>query len=112
MIQNPRQFPTPPTWLSPSVCHSTASGCVYLASLTSERSRRVMHQALRTIAALLTGQDAKLPTSSCQLERTALPTHGGDPLRLVETFSPAPANRLLSACAACSKKPGAWVHEC
>src|SRR5215207_1544054 len=32
---------------------------VYLYSLASEKSRRVMTQALRTIASLLTGQDAR-----------------------------------------------------
>ena len=71
---------------------------VYLASLTSERSRRVMHQALRTIAALLTGQDAKtadiftVKWSALRYQHTAAIRS-----RLAEEFSAATTNRLLSA---------------
>jgi site-specific recombinase XerD len=71
---------------------------VYLASLTSERSRRVMHQALRTIAALLTGQDAKnadiltVNWAALRYQHTAAIRS-----RLAEDFSAATTNRLLSA---------------
>lgn len=71
---------------------------VYLFSLNSERSRRVMGQALRTVAALLTGQDARtvdifsLDWSAIRyLHTAALRT------RLLEQYSPATANRTLSA---------------
>lgn len=73
---------------------------VYLASLTSDRSRRTMSNALRTVTALLTyrpledvGQEAML----------AMPWHG---LRyqhtaavralLIDEYSPATVNRILS----------------
>jgi site-specific recombinase XerD len=71
---------------------------VYLASLTSERSRRVMEQALRTIAALLTGQNAKeadilnVNWAALRYQHTAaIRSH------LAEEFSAATTNRLLSA---------------
>lgn len=71
---------------------------VYLASLSSERSRRVMAQALRSIAALLTGQDARtvdflaLSWSAIRYPHTAAIR-----ARLMEQYSPATTNRTLSA---------------
>lgn len=71
---------------------------VYLAALTSERSRRVMHQALRTIAALLTGQDAKT-ADILAVNWAALryPHTAAIRSHLAEEFSAATTNRLLSA---------------
>jgi integrase len=71
---------------------------VYLAGLTSPRSRRVMAQALRSVAALLTGQDSKdvdifmLDWSQLRYMHTAALRS-----RLAEIYSPATANRTLSA---------------
>jgi integrase len=71
---------------------------VYLASLTSVRSRRVMEQALRTVMALLTGQDPreadifKLDWSRLRYQHTAALRS-----KLSEIYSPATANRTLSA---------------
>ncbi len=71
---------------------------VYLFSLGSERSRKVMAQALRTVVSLLTGQEAR--------NADILAVQWGD-LRYVHTaalrsrlgqlYSPATANRTLSA---------------
>ncbi len=71
---------------------------VYLASLTSERSRRVMHQALRSIAALLTGGDPRT-VDILLLDWGALryPHTAALRARLAETHSAATTNRLLSA---------------
>ena len=71
---------------------------VYLASLSSERSRRVTAQALRTITALLTGEDPKR-ADMLALNWAALryPHTAALRARLTQDFSPATANRLLSA---------------
>jgi integrase len=71
---------------------------VYLASLSTERSRAVTRQALRSITALITGADARtadylvLNWSALRYQHTAA-------LRslLAEKYRPATANRLLSA---------------
>jgi len=71
---------------------------VYLASLTSIRSPRVMEQALRTIAGLLTNTDPKtvnilaLDWGALRYQHTAAVR-----ARLAAEFSVATANRLLSA---------------
>jgi integrase len=74
------------------------AAAVYLYSLTSDRSRRVMTQALRTVASLLTGQDARsadilaIRWGAMRYPHTAaLRGH------LSEIYSPATANRTLSA---------------
>jgi integrase len=71
---------------------------VYLFRLNSERSRRVMSQSLRTIAALLTGQDAQT-ADIFTLDWTAI-TYAHTAVlrtRLLEQYSPATTNRILSA---------------
>ena len=71
---------------------------VYLFGLNSERSRRVMAQSLRTAAALLTGQDAR-NVDIFSLDWTAIRYVHTAALRsrLLETYSPATTNRILSA---------------
>jgi integrase len=71
---------------------------IYLFGLASERSRRVMAHSLRIIAELLTGQDSRavdifsLDWSAIRYVHTAaLRT------RLLERYSPATTNRILSA---------------
>ncbi len=73
---------------------------VYLASLTSDRSRRTMSNALRTVTALLTYRPLEAVT---QEEMLRMPWHG---LRyqhtaavralLIDEYSPATVNRILS----------------
>ena len=71
---------------------------IYIASLSTERSRTVTRQALRSLASLITGEDAHtadylaLPWSALRYAHTAA-------LRslLAEKYRPATANRLLSA---------------
>ena len=69
---------------------------VYLFSLNSERSRRVMSQSLRTIAALLTGQDAQtadifsLDWAAITYAHTAVLR-----TRLLEQYSPATTNPMV-----------------
>jgi len=71
---------------------------VYLYSLASERSRRVMTQALRTVAALLTGQDARsADILSIRWGAMRYPHMAALRARLGEIYSPATANRTLSA---------------
>lgn len=71
---------------------------VYLFSLGSERSRKVMAQALRTVVSLLTGIDPgeadilALDWAALRYVHTAYVR-----ARLSETYSPATANRTLSA---------------
>ncbi len=71
---------------------------VYLYSLTSDRSRRVMAQTLRTVVSLLTGQDAhtadilRVNWGAIRYQHTAALR-----ARLSEHYSPATANRTLSA---------------
>lgn len=71
---------------------------VYLASLTTDRSRVVMEQALRTVMALLTGHDPRtaniftLDWSRLRYAHTAAIRS-----KLAERYSPATANRTLSA---------------
>ena len=71
---------------------------VYLAGLASERSRRVTAQALRTITALLTGEDPQR-ADILLLDWGALryPHTAAIRARLMETYRPATVNRLLSA---------------
>ena len=71
---------------------------VYLASLTSERSRRVTAQALRAITALITGDDPRT-ADFLALNWSALRYAHTAALRskLAQEYSPATANRLLSA---------------
>jgi len=71
---------------------------VYLYGLNSERSRRVMAQSLRAIAALLTGQDAQT-VDILRLNWSAIgyPHTAALKTRLLESYSPATANRILSA---------------
>ena len=71
---------------------------VYLASLASERSRRVMVQALRAITAVLTGEDPR-QADILLLDWGALryPHTAAIRSRLMESYSPATVNRLLSA---------------
>jgi integrase len=70
---------------------------VYLFGLTSERSRRVMGQSLRAIAGLLTGQDART-ADIFTLNWSALryPHTAALRTRLLEQYSPASTNRILS----------------
>jgi site-specific recombinase XerD len=67
---------------------------VYLASLTSEHSRRVMAQGLRTLAQILTGNPDFLALNWGLLR---YPHTAAVRARLAESYSPATANRLLSA---------------
>ena len=71
---------------------------VYLASLSSERSRRVTAQALRAITALITGEDPH-QANILRLNWAALryPHTAAIRARLAQDFRPATANRLLSA---------------
>jgi integrase len=71
---------------------------VYLASLTSERSQRVMEQALRVVGGLLTGKDTTtvdilaIRWAALRYAHTAALR-----ARLGERYSPATVNRTLSA---------------
>src|SRR5574337_1471656 len=71
---------------------------VYLASLSSERSRRVMEQTLRNAAAFLTGQNPRT-ANVLAINWSALryPHTAALRARLVEEYSPATVNRTLSA---------------
>jgi integrase len=71
---------------------------VYLASLSSERSRKVMEQTLRSAAALLTGQNPQT-TNILAIHWSALryPHTAALRARLLEVYSPATVNRTLSA---------------
>lgn len=70
----------------------------YLFHLPSDSSRRVMAQALRTLAGLLTGQDPQT-VDFLALDWAALRRAHVDSLRpaLAEQFAPATASRMLSA---------------
>ena len=74
---------------------------VYLASLTSHQSRIVMTSALRTLTALLTGRDREEIAFAdvLSLNWSALRYQHAAALRtqLIDLYSPATANRLLSA---------------
>lgn len=71
---------------------------VYLASLSSERSRRVMEQALRTAAAFLTGQNPRTANVlAINWSAMRYPHTAALRARLVEQYSPATVNRTLSA---------------
>jgi integrase len=71
---------------------------VYLYSLASEKSRRVMTQALRTVASLLTGQDARnADILGIRWSAVRYPHTAAIRARLSEIYSPATANRTLSA---------------
>jgi len=71
---------------------------VYLASLTSQRSQRVMEQALRSVGGILTAQDPTIVDilaihwGSLRYAHTAALR-----ARLGERYSPATVNRTLSA---------------
>ena len=67
---------------------------VYLAGLSSERSRRVQKQALEAIADLLTGQPDLM---GCDWSALRFQHTQAIKSRLAETYSPATANRMLSA---------------
>jgi integrase/recombinase XerD len=74
------------------------AAAVYLYSLTSDRSRRVMTQALRTVASLLTGQDARsADILAIRWGAMRYPHTAALRARLSEIYSPATANRTLSA---------------
>jgi integrase len=68
---------------------------VYLSSLPSERSRRVMREALEMVAQMLSGGRADLLT----LEWGAIGFQHTSAVRaqLIERYSPATVNRILSA---------------
>lgn len=71
---------------------------VYLYRLTSERSRAVMAQSLRLVAALLTGQDAgSADILALRWEAVRYPHTVAVRTRLGDLYSPATANRILSA---------------
>jgi len=71
---------------------------VYLASLSSQRSRRVMEHALRVIMSLLTGQDpATANVLAMNWGALRYPHSAAVRARLLEMYSPATANRTLSA---------------
>jgi len=71
---------------------------VYLYGLPSDRSRRVMTQALRTIASLLTGQDARnADILAIRWGSLRYPHTAAVRARLGDIYSPATANRTLSA---------------
>jgi integrase len=73
---------------------------VYLASLASKHSRRVMAHGLRTIAALLTAEDGAASEDRIfSLEWGALRyAHtAAIRVRLLERYTPASVNRMLSA---------------
>lgn len=71
---------------------------VYLYSLASDRSRRVMTQALRTVASLLTGQDARsADILAIRWAAMRYPHTAAVRARLSQIYSPATANRTLSA---------------
>ena len=67
---------------------------VYLAGLSSERSRRVQKQALEAIADLLTGQPDLM---GCDWSALRFQHTQAIKSKLAETYSPATANRMLSA---------------
>src|ERR1051326_8730093 len=71
---------------------------VYLSSLSSDRSRRVIEQTLRTAAAFLTGQNPRT-TNILTINWSALryPHTAALRARLVEDYAPATVNRTLSA---------------
>lgn len=71
---------------------------VYLASLGSERSQRVTAQALRTVVATLTGDDPQ-QADILGFDWAALryPHTAAIRAALMQAYSPATANRLLSA---------------
>ncbi len=83
---------------------------VYLASLASEQSRRVMEQSLRIVTSLLTGQDSRVANilavnwGAIRYQHTAAIR-----ARLLEQYSPATANRTLSALRGVLKE--AWRLE-
>lgn len=71
---------------------------VYLAGLTSERSRKVTLGALRTITALLVGGDARtVDPLLVNWGRLRYPHTAALRSRLSEMYAPATVNRLLSA---------------
>lgn len=90
--------PSLPATALPFAQHPAA---VYLASLTSERSRRVIAGDLRTIAALLLGvEKAKARTIDIfQLDWAQVRYSHAAAVRsrLIDLYSPATANRILSA---------------
>lgn len=76
----------------------TNPAAVYLYRLTSERSRAVMGQSLRIVAALLTGQDARsADILALRWEAVRYPHTIAVRTRLGDIYSPATANRILSA---------------
>jgi site-specific recombinase XerD len=83
---------------TPTLLLDQHPAAVYLASLTSLRSRRVMEQSLRALTALITGEDPKI-AQYLALDWSALRyTHTAAlRARLAATYRPATANRLLAA---------------
>jgi site-specific recombinase XerD len=83
---------------------------VYLASLASERSRRVMEQSLRIMAAMLTGQDEQT-VNVLLLNWGAVRYQHSAALRarLLQRYSPSTANRALSGLRGVLKE--AWRLE-
>lgn len=74
---------------------------VYLASLTSAKSRRTMSNALRTIAAIITYRDLEAVTHEDMLRvrwaALRYPHTAAIRALLIDEYSPATVNRMLSA---------------
>ena len=88
--------PQTPSPLTRSNAHdATNPALVYLASLTSETSRRTMHNALQRIALLVTSDQCDLYT----LNWAALRFQHTQAIRsrLAEEYKPATVNKMLSA---------------
>lgn len=76
----------------------TNPAAVYLYRLTSDRSRAVMAQSLRLVAALLTGQDTHTADIlALRWEAVRYPHTIAVRTRLADLYRPATANRILSA---------------
>jgi site-specific recombinase XerD len=83
---------------------------VYLASLASDQSRRVMEQSLRIITGILTGQDPRAANIlAINWGAVRYPHTAAIRARLIEQYSPATANRALSALRGVLKE--AWRLE-
>jgi site-specific recombinase XerD len=112
MTRRQPALPSPPTLATftrplPLDEHPAA---VYLTSLASDQSRRVMEQTLRIVAAILTGQESRtadvlaINWAAMRYQHTAAIR-----ARLIEQYSPATANRALSALRGVLKE--AWRLE-
>lgn len=96
LVQTPPETPGEITTAFAPLDHNPAA--VYLASLSSQRSRRVMEHALRVIMSLLTGQDAATANVlAMNWAAIRYPHAAAIRSRLLEMYAPATANRTLSA---------------